>query len=104
MWRGSAAKKEPVYTRYTARNIGFLVAYVLLVAVVIANLGIVSHILNTIGNPEDRYPSREFKHVLGLLLFVNIFTLLHSFAVFHLYTLRQSRHRWPHRTASINHC
>jgi hypothetical protein len=55
----------------------YALAFALMFGMTVAELGLVSDLLQQGGNDVTKYPSPEFKHDLGLLLFTAIATLLY---------------------------
>ncbi|KAF9074156.1 hypothetical protein BDP27DRAFT_1359680 [Rhodocollybia butyracea] len=71
-------KKEEITSRYRTNKFWlYSVAFVFLFGMTAAELGLVSDLLHKGGNNVENYPSAEFKHDLGILLFTCIAEFLY---------------------------
>jgi len=76
--KGSQNRDQEVITRYRTKKFWlYTLAFTLLFGLTAAELGLVADLLHKGGNVESRYPSAEFKHDLGILLFSCIVSLLY---------------------------
>ncbi|KAM0751130.1 hypothetical protein T439DRAFT_347723 [Meredithblackwellia eburnea MCA 4105] len=71
-----AEKKVKTGFFSSTRHILYVVAFSLIFALTVAELGLVSQQLHNGGNQASHYPTKEYKNDLGILLFNCIFTLL----------------------------
>ncbi|PSR81180.1 hypothetical protein EW026_g3776 [Hermanssonia centrifuga] len=76
---GNKEKDAPSKYRFL-RPFGYGFAFFLVFCLTAAELGIVSHLLHEGGNIPANYPTREFKSILGLILFSCIGTFLYVFS------------------------
>ncbi|GAA6063252.1 hypothetical protein JCM10212_003615 [Sporobolomyces blumeae] len=60
----------------SARSIGYAVAFFIIFGLAAGQVGTTSKMLQKYGNAVVRYPDAETKHVIGLLLFTGIASLL----------------------------
>lgn len=66
------------------RRILYAIAFFLVFALTVSELGLVSQQLQRGGNAYENYPGKEFKHDLGILLFSCIGTLLYLIGHFYV--------------------
>ncbi|KAF9074965.1 hypothetical protein BDP27DRAFT_95067 [Rhodocollybia butyracea] len=77
---GSKPPKQSLKSRLSGRGSKFWLysaAFAFLFALIASELGLVSYLLHSGGNSTSNYPSAEYKHALGILLFACILGLLY---------------------------
>ncbi|KAF9045398.1 hypothetical protein BJ165DRAFT_159450 [Panaeolus papilionaceus] len=63
---------------FNMRSILYALAFLFIFSFTVAELGLVSYYLHKYGNTYEHYPSKQVKHVLGLLLCATLISLLVS--------------------------
>jgi len=78
--------EKPVWQRwrYSRRALVYGIVFFLIFALTVVELGLVSEQLHEHGNSYANYPTKQYKHVIGLLLFASIATLV--FTLTHFWT------------------
>ncbi|KAE9409168.1 hypothetical protein BT96DRAFT_931949 [Gymnopus androsaceus JB14] len=78
---GKSSEKVPQTSpRKTRKFWMYACAFAFMFGMTAAELGLVSDLLHEGGNSDTNYPSKEYKHDLGLLLFTCIVSLLYIIA------------------------
>ncbi|KAG2005037.1 hypothetical protein CC2G_003536 [Coprinopsis cinerea AmutBmut pab1-1] len=74
--RHAAREPQPRRVVFTLRTVLYAIAFFLIFGLTVSELGLVSSQLHKYGEGYTNYPSKGYKHTLGLLLFSVIWSLL----------------------------